>query len=57
MKFIRRQYLNFALWFFKKAHQYFQYAHNHTDSMYDTGKAAWETRQMIREVEDQLSKL
>jgi hypothetical protein len=57
MKFIRRQYLNFALWFFKKAHQYFQYAQRHTDSIYDNGKAAWETRQMIREVEDQLSKL
>ena len=57
MKFIRRQYLIFALWFFKKAHRYFQYAHKHGDSPYDSGKAAWETRQMIREVEDQLAKL
>ena len=57
MKFIRRQYLTFALWFFKKAHQYFQYAHKHTDTTYDAAKAAWETRQMIREVEDQLAKL
>ena len=56
MKFIRRQSLTVALWLLKKAHQYFQYAHKHGDSPYDSGKAAWETRQMIREIEKQLSK-
>ena len=57
MKFIRRQVITAALWLLKKGHQYFQYAHKHTDAKYDAAKAAWETRQMIREVEDQLAKL
>ena len=56
MKFIRRQYLNFALWFFKKAHQYFQYAHEHGDFQYEAGKTAWEARQWIKEIETQLRK-
>jgi hypothetical protein len=56
MKLIRRQILAAALWLLKKGHRYFQHAYKHGDSQYEAGKAAWETRQWIKEIETQLSK-
>ena len=55
MRPIRRLVIRACHWVLLRLHTYFAYAHRNGAAQYETGKAAWEARQTIKDIEHWLS--